>query len=179
MTTSRLALCIAILLMLFSVESRGVLMTFDFFQGGYPNGASVSGSFAVNDLNGDGVVTGDGEGVFGFSAIYSGSSNIPIFGVGGSSTAFRFDLTRNILSFSFENPSPGVLDQIAIDLAGIGTISYRNGTSGPILSDRSSGAVIVTLAPVTVPDGGATITLLGITLGGMGFIPRRRQVHGN
>ena len=45
-------------LLLFSNISNATLMHFDFFQGGYTGGASISGMITIDDLDMDGTVGG-------------------------------------------------------------------------------------------------------------------------
>ncbi len=170
------------LFLLLAPASRGILMSYSFFQGGYDDGAFISGGFNVTDLNGDGVFTGPLE-VGGYSARFSGSTTIPFFitlsGLGVFS--FFYNPTTNDLVLSTESSDPGKFEDISIT-HGLGSVTYgEHFFMPPFFSDSSTAPVVVTLIAVDgvrVPDSGATLALLALSLLGLMAFAHLLRVHG-
>jgi hypothetical protein len=161
-------------------------MTYNFFQDGYDDGAFISGSFNVQDLNGDGIfagtnVTGPAE-TLSYGASFSGSSTIPAFeAVSGLGIFdFLYNPATNDLVLSTESPFPSVFRDIRIT-HGFGSITYGTTFFSPFLTDTSTAPVVVTLRSVggvpvlnpipvssaSVPDSGAPFTLLALSFSGL------------
>jgi hypothetical protein len=147
-------------------------MTFDFFQGGYTDGATVTGSFTIDDLNGNGFSTNMFPELefFGGLATYSGSNFIPRITGAVSIAPFYFNLSTYDLVFGGESLfPPGFGEVVGIDIQhGLGSILYAPAFSGPFFRDSSSTPVVVTqrltVPAEPVPDTGATMILLGLAL---------------
>jgi hypothetical protein len=151
-------------LLLLAPAADAIPITFNFFQGGYTDGANLSGTFTVEDTNSDGVILGGvvGGEVQNFVARYSGSSLAPAFTVQDASFSFNFNLTTYALSFFMDSPvPPTAFASVEILSDGTGIITYAPGGIGGFFVDISTARVSV---PVSVPEGSPTAALLSLSL---------------
>ena len=147
--------------------------TYSFVQGGYSEGATISGSFTASDDNGDGQLDSFAGEIAAFSLQFSGNSLVSAFSLGlGDLFAFVADLDGTNLIGDGTAPSAEAigLDGAAFSyLAGPGLVDFCNqGTPCALVqefgagSDSSSNFVQFQVVPVP----GALVLLLS----GLGVI---------
>ena len=163
-------------LLLVAPVCHAIPFTYSFFQDGYTDGAFVSGTFTVQDLNGDGVfaganVVGPAE-TLSYSASFSGNSIVPAFGTvsGLGIFSFLYNPATNDFFMSGESPIPGLFRDIRID-DNLGSVTWSANMSPPFLSDSSTAPVVFNLVAVNgvqvVPDSAKTLTLLAFSMVGL------------
>jgi hypothetical protein len=167
--------------LMLTAESKGILMSYSFVQGGYADGATLSGSFTGEDLNGDGVLVGflatAGE-VPSFGAGYSGSSAVPAFSVLDAFYSVTFNLNTLSLSFSETTTGFGIVPFGAFQFASVqlGRVSVMQ--NGIEHVDTSTAPVIISRdgQPITpVPETVATWALLSTALLALGLLHFRMR----
>jgi hypothetical protein len=161
-------------------------ITFSFHQGGFDEGAVVTGSFVGQDLNNNEQLSSfDGE-IFDFMMSFSGNSFVSAFSLGfGSLLDFGlvYDLDGGPLGDGIGLGVEGILaigdlfGYVAgpgpADICGIGFLCAAVGDfkdDGISFSDE----LVWVSGPATVPEPG-TLAMLGIGLAGIGFTRRRRK----
>ncbi len=162
MTSFRLVAILALLCS--ALTSQAVPIYYQFIQTGYPGGAYVSGSFSVDDLNGNGIIDfGPFAGVElrGGSVSFSGNDAIPAFGV---SFAYRFSMNLTTGGLSFEGVSG---DPVRRESITIGQVYAR--INGQDVYQTPTGPFVLT----RVPDSGHSLCLMGLSF--CGFIALRRK----
>ncbi|MBD5780033.1 VPDSG-CTERM sorting domain-containing protein [Pelagicoccus sp. NFK12] len=172
------------ILTLAATSSQAVSISYDFTQGGYEEGAVVTGSFTAEDINTDGQIDGFSGEVSDFSMSFSGNSLVAAFDllfvdlfslvydmdgtIGDGATegmaATNFFFSFDVGASPFAPPYPLI--------GGIGDF-FTPGAS------VSSELVIVTAATnsgaADVPDSGPTVALLG--LGVLAIATARRRLR--
>jgi hypothetical protein len=159
--------------------ANAAVISYSFSQGGFSEGASVTGAFDADDLNGNGQIsTFDGE-VSGFSISFSGNSIITAFTLGFADLfGLVYDLDGDIGDgivldiegigaddgsfFYIAGPGPFDLCGIAVDCAEVGDAFD---------SDFSQEMIFVSVAS-SVPEP-MTLGLLTAGLLGIGALRRR------
>ncbi|MDQ8183612.1 VPDSG-CTERM sorting domain-containing protein [Pelagicoccus sp. SDUM812005] len=176
-------ICLIALLGLTAATTKAASISYEFTQGGFEEGAFVSGSFTADDINLNGQISGffgSGE-ISDFSMSFSGNSLVSSFDL------FFVDL------FSLVYDLDGTIgDGFVLDLEGIaatnGLFAYDVGASpfAPFppfvggVTDLFSGQTSVSseLVIVTrsnVPDSGPTFALLG--LGMLAIAGARKRIQ--
>ncbi|NND59238.1 MAG: VPLPA-CTERM sorting domain-containing protein [Gammaproteobacteria bacterium] len=179
---------LAAVLGLFAASPVLAATTYTFSQGGFDEGATVTGSFTGEDLDSDGQIVffgdesrGPGAELTAFTLTFSGNSLVGGFTVGLSDL---FGFVWTVGSAFIGDDASGAAEGIGVDN---GLIAYYVGPGPAALCDGSqvcssvedfsSGEITesieaVQVNPVPVP---AAFPLLAGALGVLGFVGRRRR----
>ena len=181
--TIKLVLGVAVAITVSQQSANSMTLAFDFFQGGYSEGAFIAGMYQGEDLSMDGVLVDFGvppdDELSSFMVSFSGNSIVPAF------TLTMSDL----FGFTYESGTGDIGDDFAAGLLeGIGAIGTDfeyttgegpNGVPGGLVTDFISGGsdsttelVIVTPKGIPVPEANATALLLSLSLFGFPVIRR-------
>ncbi len=177
MTTTTTALCAALLLASMPVSAT----TYTFVQGGFAEGASISGTFTATDDDGDGQLDSFAGEISAFALQFSGNSLVPAFSLGlGDLFALVADLDGSGVIGDGAGPNAEAMgvDGTAFGyLAGPGPVDFCNmGRPCAIVqefgagSDSSSQAIQFQVVPV---PGALVLLLTGIGL--ISGLKRTRQ----
>ena len=162
------------ILILTALASSAQASLYDFSQTGFSEGATISGSFQANDLNGNGLIQGsvfsDFSEISAFSLSFSGNSDVPAFSQSFSDLSFLgYSLGQNQLGAA--NPE-GLATNWFGD-SGYTYVSgvYANGAQGGGIIDWSTGfstetSQLLSISAAPVPES-ASLTLLLTGLAGL------------
>jgi hypothetical protein len=156
------AATLGIALLLSLVHAKAVIMTYSFFQDGFHDGAFISGSFTVQDLNGDGVFAGANPvgpaETLSYGASFSGNSIVPAFGgVSGLGIfGFLYNPMTNDFCHEYRVSYPRTFSGHP-DNSRLGFGHLQRDFWPALLSDTSTAPVVITLKavngiPVSVPE---------------------------
>ena len=185
----------ALLLLVAPVAAPAAPLVYNFSQGGYQGGATVSGSFAGEDLNGDGYLYSfmynPGE-LTAFELTFSGNDDVAAFTLGLSNLGgFIFRLGGSVLGDDVGGVT-GPLSEVLgannafLRFGAAGTINFQAACDGQVTCGAieaipgfarlasSTESIIVTPA-TAVPEAGS-IGLLGLGALAIGARRRRRAV---
>jgi len=127
-----------------------------------PIGPSVLGT----SLSGTGVST-------------PGTSTVSLlsgYGSGVNNTYGNYTTTAPLVLCNFAGaPSPACSQNSSVGLVSAAPFSLSNIFTIHLAAGLSTVNVTGTTALVSVPDGGATLSLLGMAMAGLGFVARRRK----
>ena len=158
-------------------------LTYNFSQGGFQEGATLTGTFVGSDVDDNGQISTFAGEVTDFEAMFSGNSSVSAFSM---EFADLFGLVYDLDGSSYLG------DGLALDVEGVGAISagfaYLAG-NGPLLDpcngvgicgqveDRATGRLSSTTHPVQVSAVPipAALPLFATALAGMGIFGWRRK----
>ena len=152
---------------------------YTFTQTGYEEGASISGSFAVSDVNGNGKISGaswaDFTEISDYTVSWSGNSLVSAFThTFADLTALNFTPTRTVLG----DVDPEIIASNwfsttgFIYVSGVGAGSQGGSVLNMTLGTESSTTNLIQVTPAAVPVPGA-VWLFGSAVAG--FIGLRRR----
>lgn len=127
-----------------------------------------------------GSTLGNYDIVFGSTATYSNFN----YGVGFTpGVVWTVNATTNFTLNSISSFDETLLGGVTVTGLGVATLTGFTATPGSwsFSADRATSAALFTFSstaivpPPTVPEGGTTAALLGLSLVGLGFIARRRR----
>ncbi len=181
MTRTRLTYVAFLAVLLSPMAANAGLIGFNFSQGGFDEGADVTGIFYGQDLDGNGQLSSFAGEITYFSMSFSGNSIVGAFSLG----------FLDLFGLVYDLDGGDLGDGISLDVEGIGAFGGRyEYAAGPgpfgicgigldcaYVFDFDTGAETLSQELVLIsriPEPG-TLALLGIGLLGMG-LSRRRKV---
>lgn len=177
----------AMITLLFSLSVQAIPMTYDFTQGGYFGGASMTGQFIGEDLDQNGQLSSFAGEISGFQLSFDGGGFVASFELGLQDLfGLVYDLDGGVLGDGIDQHIEGLLafGQDALLAAGPGPL-WNVCDQGVICSVALSGyqalfskeSIVVSEHTVAVPEPGSMgLILIGVV--GL-FMARRRMINGS